>query len=151
MFHKQRKGKGASRLITWLRWYQSQMFYTYSTRVYKTASFLHSSSHSPQYINNSKLTLVLSNPLWLCAMILDSKGKTGGFSVFLLRVKQDVIPAPTRLVSLPISHLCVCFFPPLSSTCKRLPLHLPTRRYQRAWKQNKDCCPSLMEQRGARA
>lgn len=135
MFHKQRKRKVALRLITWLHWYQSQMFYTYSTRVYKTASFLHSSSHSPQYINNSKLTLVLSNPLWLCAMILDSKGKTGGsFFVFFfcVHVKQDVIPAPTALSPFP-SLPCVCvFFPPLSSTCKRLPLHLPTRRYQRA-------------------
>lgn len=111
MFHKQRKSKVALRLITWFHWYQSQMFYTYSTRVYKTASFLHSSSHSPQYINNSKLTLVLSIPLWLCAMILDSKGKTGGF--FLLCVKQDVIPAPTALSPFPsLTCVCVCF-PPL--------------------------------------
>lgn len=111
MFHKQRKSKVALRLITWLHWYQSQMFYTYSTRVYKTASFLHSSSHSPQYINNSKLTLVLSIPLWLCAMILDSKGKTGGF--FLLCVKQDVIPAPTALSPFPsLTCVCVCVFPP---------------------------------------
>lgn len=150
MFHKQRKSKVALRLITWLHWYQSQMFYTYSTRVYKTASFLHSSSHSPQYINNSKLTLVLSNPLWLCAMILDSKGKTGGFFFCFVLSKMWYQPPPPCLPS-HLSLVCVCFFPPLSSTCKRLPLHLPTRRYQRAWKQNKDCCPSLMEQRGARA
>lgn len=112
--------------------------------IFSPKATLHYFFFTVQYRNNSKLTYVLSYLQRLCALILDS---TRGN--ILLPINREMIQASTHLVSftpLLLSHFCSFFFPLCllhANVCPcPTPLHLPTRRYQRGRKEDKDSNPS---------
>ena len=101
------------------------VFYIYSNRKMRLhLLFIHDVIlycflHPAQCINNSKQTYLLSNPLRLHAMMLDSRGKTGGHFSFTSH-KPRMIPPSTHPVSLALSFsptfiffLCL----PLANAC----------------------------------